>query len=280
MKKIICALLVLLTVTSCRSYEVTNNSYDSSKEIVILYSFVVPERDKNVDSIYSTISNIKKSILKETPNVTLIEAGKGAYIDQMNEIGYNYSCFGINDIDSLESVYENTKKAKFKYLLCSASYSGQEKDYFKNTTPYEVVNYDGIKVGYVGVVSPIDLELQLLLYTDGEDKLVNLYNETEEVFYDTVQCSIDKAKDKGADYIVLISCCAGGQIFLEGLIANLSDVDIVMNEGYYMINEVSFLKNKDNKNVLIISNDYNYSRCGKVTIRDGIFDHKSIQYFE
>ena len=38
MKKSICILLSLLLLSSCRSFETSNKSFDSSKEIVIIYS--------------------------------------------------------------------------------------------------------------------------------------------------------------------------------------------------------------------------------------------------
>ena len=271
-------------IASCKSYEITNSAFDSSKDIVILYSFIVPGGSENIDDAYSKIKETKESVLKETPNVTLVEAGNNANVEKMNDAEYNYACFATNVIgDNLESAYENTKNAKYKYLLCSASYNGQTKDVLKKTVPYEVVNYDGIKVGYIGVLSPTYLEKKLSNFTDEEDKSVNYYNETEEVFYDTVQCSIDKAKAKGAEYIVLLSQFDEGYIYspysLEDLIANLSNVDIVMNESLSMTNEESYLKDKDSKDVFIISSDSKFSRFGKVTISDGAFTRKAIENF-
>lgn len=285
MKKFIFLILLAVIITSCKSYETTNKSYDSSKDIVILYSFITPDIGNNKDDIYSRIKDAKESMLKETPNVTLVEAGNNLFLDKMNDTGYDYACFGVNVINnSLDSIYENTKKAKYKYLLCSASYSGQIKDVFKKTTPYEVVNYDGIKIGYVGVLSPLILEKQLLYFTDGSEKSINLYNETEEVFYDTVQCSIDKAKSKGADYIILLSHFDEDPNYspytLEELVANLSNVDIVLNENLFFTNKEYVLKDKNNKETLIISNDNKSSRFGKVTIKNGIYENEIIEEFD
>ena len=280
MKRIICILLSLFIITSCRSYVTTNKSFDSSKDIVILYSNIIPESD-NTDNVYSNINNTKEALLKETPNVTLVDTGNNPYIDKMNEVGYDYACFGLYDFsEGLNHLYENTEKAKHKYLLCSASYNGQTKDIFKKTAPYEIVDYDGIKVGYIGVFSPRYVEEKPEFFKEGDNTVVNVYNETEEVFYDTVQCSIDKAKDLGANYIVLLSNFDDKEIYspytLEDLIANLSCVDVVINGNTYTIDKQLTLNDKDNKSVLIVTNGPESTRFGKVTISNGTFKNEAL----
>lgn len=266
MKKIICILLSLLLLSSCRSYEITDKSFDSSKEIVIIYS----------NNPSNNVKEFKDNELKNTPNVTLINVGDNSNIELMNSIGYDYSCFGLKDFDNgLESLYENTCEARFKYLLCSASYNGQTKDYFKNTAPYEVVDYDGIKVGYVGVLSPRYVESNSENFKENDKVVVNFYNETEEVFYDTVECSIEKAKDKGADYIVLLSNFDDDEKYspytLEELISNLSYVDVVINENNYSKTGETYIKDKDGNNVLTVSNT-----LGKIVICNSLISNKTV----
>lgn len=274
-KKIACILLILLTVTSCRSYEVTNKSYDSSKDIVILYSNKVSDND------FEIIKSCKESLLKETSNVTLVGIGDYLNIDMMNNAGYDYSCLGPNDFSKgLNALYNSINKANYKYLLCSQSYSGQTKDIFKKTVPYEIVNYDDIKVGYIGVLSPRYLETYPEYFMEDDSVVINFYNETEEVFYDTVQCSIDKAKSKGADYIVLLSNFDDDPAYspytLQELIPNLSDVNLVINGNEYTGRNEFTISDINNKNVLIISNGPLSSHFGKVTISNGIFTNESL----
>lgn len=270
MKKSICLLLSLLLLSSCKSYETTNKSFDSSKEIVIFYS----------NNPSNSVKDVKENELKNTPNVTLVNVGDNSNIELMNSIGYDYSCFGLKDFDNgLEALYEKTCEANFKYLLCSASYNGQTKDYFKKTAPYEVVDYDGIKIGYVGVLSPRYVETSPNNFKENGNIVVNFYNETEEVFYDTVECSIEKAKDKGVDYIILLSNFDDDEKYspytLEELLANLSYVDVVINENDYSeIGETHF-KDKDSKDVLIVSNGLNKDISGKIVIKNGYISNHS-----
>ena len=268
MKKLISILLVLLVLTSCKSYEVSNKSFDSSKEIVILYC-----NNKNAN-----LKDIKNNEINNTPNVTFVSTGNITDIDLMNNFGLDYSCFGLKDFDKgLDSLYKNTCQAKYKYLLCSASYNGQIKDYFKKTAPYEIVNYDGIKVAYIGVLSPRYVETNPNYFIEGDNIVVNFYNETEEVFYDTVECSIEKAIDKGADYIVIISNFDDDEKYspysLKDLISNLSYVDVVINGNDYSNLKEAVLKNKDNRDVIVVSNGIH---VGKITIKDNSIQNNSL----
>lgn len=268
MKKIVSVLLFLLILVSCKSFVVTDESYDSSKDIVILYTNMYLE---NQDQFYLNVLDTKESLLQETPNVTLVDTGNNLSISLMNGAGYNYACLGLNDFSyGLESIYNLTKTSNCKYLLCSASYNGKTKDVFKNTSPYEVVDYDGIKVGYIGVLSPRYVDTVPSYFSENDSVVVNVYNETEEVFYDTVQCSIDKAKEQGANYIVLLSNFDDDSMYspytLEELISNLSFVDIVINGNDYSNLGYILYKNKDNKDVTVVSNGPNGTHFGKIVI--------------
>lgn len=292
MKKILTLLIVILILSSCKSYEVSDKSYDSSKEIVILYTNALNPLDEKRE-FYSRVSAYKKELLENTPNVTLVDTGNisdtdrysyNLYIDVMNKVGYDYACFGIYDFkNGVKYVYQNTKHADFKYLLCCASYNGLTNDVFKKTAPYEVVDYDGIKIGYLGIISPRFNEEKPEYFLEKERSVVNFYDETEEVFYDTIQCSIDKLKDLGAEYVVAISNFDTQKEFspytLKELISNLSGVDVVINANEYSQTEELTISDKEHNNVFTVTNGPIGSHLGKITIVDGSFTNTSLDEY-
>lgn len=275
MKKFLSLLLVIFIISSCRSYETTSNNFDSSKEIRIIYTTNI----NNQNDYYSKVSNVKTELLNTTPNVTLIDTGNNnSYVDVMNEIGYDYSILGINDFSNgLDNLYQNIKQASFKYIFCNMSYNGHKKDIFKKTVPFEVVDYDGIKVGYIGVENPMFIEDKPNYFMENDSSVINFYNETPEVFFDTVQCSISKAKDLGAEYIVLISNLDSKipninelQYSLDDLVAYIKDVDIVINSNDDETTNNTYLKDADNNDVFVVLNGNN-SNIGSIIINNGTF---------
>ena len=285
MKKIIIFLLLIFSLSSCRSYEVTSKNFDSSKEIIILYTNN-SSTINNPDDYYLNVENIKNNLLNTTPNVTLIDTGNAidssngkynSYIDVMNKAGYDYSILGINDFSNgLDYLYQNINRSSFKYIFCNMSYSGQKKDIFKKTVPFEVVDYDGIKVGYIGVENPMFIEKQPNYFMEDDGIVVNFYNETPEVFFDTVQCSISKAKELGAEYIVLISNLdlkapnvSDLDYSLEDLVGYIKDANIVINSNDDKVLNNTYLKDADNNDVFVVLNGSNNSNFGSVVINNG-----------
>lgn len=294
MKKILSCFLIILLLTSCKSYEMTNNTYDGNREIVILYTNVLSSSVKS-DEFYDIVKDSKIDCLKETPNVTLVDLGNildqnnGSYnssIDSMNSAQYDFAILGENDFSNgLTYLSSGIEKASFKYLMCNVSYNGTKRDIFKKTSPFMVVDYDGIKVGYIGVEDPSFIEKMPNKFLEGDSTVVNFYNETEEVFYDTVQCSIDKAKDLGAEYIVVLSNLKTNinndeneNYYLEDLISSISSVDIVIN-GNTMNNgaEERMLNDLDNKDVFAVLNGLDGTAIGKVVISNNSITNLAIK---
>lgn len=291
MKKIFNVLLVLFILCSCKSYEVSSDLFDSTKPVHIIYTNMLTS-DLTSENYINSLKTIKDDSLQQTPNVTLISTGNiynennglyNTFIDEMNNINFDYATFGINDFkNGIDYVYQNIDKATFKFLACDLSYSGQIRDIFKKTIPFEVVDYDGIKIGYIGVTNPKFGENNPSYFYENNKMVVNFYNETPEVFYDTVQGSIDKAKKLGANYIVLISNLDTNDVeidedkqyyLIDDLVANTSNVDVVINGNEYGLPIESVLKSKDNKDVLVVSNGPSDTNYGKIILYHDYFSN-------
>lgn len=254
MKKIIVCLLTCLMLVSCKNFNATSSSFDSSKEIDIVFTAI------------DDASSIKEEIKEKTPNVTVVGCG-----DSINKVGYDYSAIGKNEFENgINAFYNFTKHTNNKYLACNLSYNGMIKDIFKNVDPYVVVDYGGVKVAYIGVTSPNiknNLKEDLLMEDDGI--VVNFYDEEKEVLYDTVQEAIDNVKEMGADYVILLSYLGTKEndspYSSYDFINNLSNVDIVLDgNSNSIVNET--IKDSDGKDVILCAFNLNYKNYGLIKI--------------
>ena len=76
----------------------------------------------------------------------------GAYlVDIMNETGYDFATFGNHEFDY--KIPQLTKLTKYEYLACNFKYLGKGTSDIAYK-PYEIVDYGGTKVAYIGIATP------------------------------------------------------------------------------------------------------------------------------
>jgi 5'-nucleotidase len=113
------------------------------------------------------VLTIKKQAQKENPNLLFTLGGdtispsvesrtyKGAQmIDAWNAIGLDYSVFGNHEFDfKTADLMARMKESKFKWLGANV-YDTQTKKIFADTPPYVIREFEGVKVGLIGLVLP------------------------------------------------------------------------------------------------------------------------------
>ena len=255
MKKIIVFITLCLVLVSCKNFNVTSSSYDKEKEINIIFTSL------------DDATTLKEDYNKVTPNVTVVGCG-----DIVNKKGYDYSAIGKNEFEKgVNSFYDYSKNNGNKFLACNLSYSGKVKDIFKKVDPYVVIDYDGIKIGYIGVTSPnIKNILKEDSFTENDSVVVNFYDEAPEVLYDTIKEAICNVKEQGAKYVVLL-CFLGtsssdSPYSAYDVISNINNVDVVLDGNSNTLIKNEIVKDADNKDVNLCAFNSSFDGCCLIKI--------------
>ena len=158
---------------------------------------------------YGGLYAVKESLAKNN-HVILVDDGdsiqgepigtmtKGeGIIDIMNAVGYELAIPGNHEFDyGMERFLELTGKANFPYLSCNFNKEGETV-----FAPYAIKEFDGVKVGFVGVTTPMTLRSSTPKYFMNENNEFIygfLQDETGEKVYAAVQKAVDDARAEGA----------------------------------------------------------------------------------
>lgn len=237
---------------------------------------------------YAGVAAYKKAMLAETPNVALVDLGnaiqgdyigtvsKGTYIvDIMNKVGYDYAVLGNHEFDyGLEQLKSLIDRSKAKYLGCNIVYDGLGENALSETKPYEIVTYGDKKVAYIGVTTPKTLTQTNPSIFMEEDKYVYDFKSgsSGSKLYTVVQGFVNECKNKGADYVVILSHLGDTEecspYTSTGLIKATFDVDAVLDSHAGSVIPSRLLKNKQGKDVVLSSTGGGLSNLGKLVITE------------
>ncbi len=175
-----------------------------------------------------------------------------AIIDLMNAVGYDIAIPGNHEFDyGMDRFLELTQKAEFPYLSCNFNKEGEPV-----LEPYKLVEFDGVKIGFVGVTTPKTLTSSTPKYfQDDSGNFVYgfMQDETGEGVYNAVQSAVDAARAEGAQYVVVM-----GHIGNEETCAPWTYADIISNttgidaflDGHSHDTDQVVMKNKDGQDVI------------------------------
>ncbi len=227
-----------------------------------------------------------KADMEQTHNfVTLVDCGDaiqgepigllsaGSYlVDIMNEVGYDFATFGNHEFDfKLPRLAELTKQAKYHYLSCNFKYTGKGTSDI-NYKPYEIVDYGGTKVAFIGITTPESFVKSTPAYfQDDNGNFIYNFSEDEDgsTLYQTVQTTVDAAKAEGAKYVVAIShlgmdgttdCWTS-----EAVIRNTNGIDAML-DGHSHEEYSKTVANKDGDSVVLAQTKTKLANLGKLTI--------------
>ena len=227
-----------------------------------------------------------KAEMEQTHNfVTLVDCGDaiqgepigllsaGSYlVDIMNEVGYDFATFGNHEFDfKLPRLAELTKLAKYEYLSCNFKYTGKGTSDI-SYKPYEIVDYGGTKVAFVGITTPESFVKSTPAYFQ-DDNGNFIYNLSEDkdgtALYQAVQTAVDAAKAEGAKYVVAIA-----HLGMEGtteywtseaVIKNTNGIDAML-DGHSHEEFSKTVANKDGDDVVLAQTKTKLAYLGKLTI--------------
>lgn len=227
-----------------------------------------------------------KAEMEQTHNfVTLVDCGDaiqgepigllsaGSYlVDIMNEVGYDLATFGNHEFDyKLPRLAELTKLAKYQYVSCNFKYIGKGTSDI-SYKPYEIVDYGGTKVAFVGITTPESFVKSTPAYFQ-DDNGNFIYNLSEDkdgtALYQAVQTAVDAAKAEGAKYVVAIA-----HLGMEGtteywtseaVIKNTNGIDAML-DGHSHEEFSKTVANKDGDDVVLAQTKTKLANLGKLTI--------------
>ncbi len=284
------------------SDEISNEDFgdERSDDIVILYTNDV-HCGINDNVGYAGLASYKKDMEEAYKYVTLVDCGdavqgdylgtlsKGEFIiDIMNEVGYSFAVVGNHEFDyGMERLSQLIEKSSAKYLACNVTYSGTGENSMKNTTPYDIVEYGDISVGYIGVSTPESISKSTPDYfmENGEFVYDFASGNNGQTLYNCVQGYVDECKDKGADYVVVLSHLGDAEESSPytsiDLINNTNGIDAVLDGHAHNVIECREEENKDGDTVLLTSTGTKFANIGKLIIEaDGDVSTSLISDYE
>ena len=257
--------LIILLLAACQR----------TKPIVILY-----ENDVHcaVEG-YARLAGQRDAELQQTPYVSVVSCGdfaqgntvgsltRGeAIVRIMNAVGYDYLTVGNHEFDYTVPQMEHLSQMLTAKTLCcnfSRITASGEEDLFP---AYEVKNYGGTKVAFVGVATPSTFRSSTPTYFVDDDGNL-LYNFHQHDTYERVQQAVDEARGKGAKIVIVLSHLGDDpeQAYSRGLIAATHGIDIVLDgHAHHLLNER--LANDRGDSVTLASTATKFAYIGRLTI--------------
>ena len=258
---------------------------EAQKDIVVLYTNDVHcAIDNNIG--YAGLASYKAEMEKDN-FVVLVDAGdaiqgdtigtvsKGEYlVDIMNEVGYDFCVLGNHEFDYGTDVLSSLlEKAKAQYLNATITYTGNGKNLLAKTVPYAIERYGFLDVAFIGVSTPESITKSTPRYFMEGDEFVYDFAAGEDL-YKTVQSVVDEVREKGADFVVVISHLG----VEEGsepnratdLIANTTGIDALIDGHSHTTAPFELVADKSGKKVVYTQTGTKLNAIGKLTItKDG-----------
>ena len=286
MKKLAAILLCLVLVLGLMTTAFAADA--KSDDIVILHTDDV--HCGVTDGMgYDGVAAYKAEMEKTHNYVALVDCGDaiqgesigtlsaGSYlIDIMNEVGYDFAAFGNHEFDyKMPRLVELSQQAKFEYLACNLKYTGTGTTEL-NYKPYEIVDYGGTKVAFIGITTPESFTKSTPAYFQN-DAGEYIYSFCEDkdgtALYTAVQETVDTVKAEGADYVIALTHLGNEGITdiwtSKAVIANTTGIDAVL-DGHDHEVTLTKVTNKDGKEVYLSEagqNDGKLGNLGKLTIK-------------
>lgn len=255
----------------------TDDSTSSGESVYVLYT-----NDIHCEvSGYPALAAYRAQLLENGENVVTVDAGdaiqgeaigaqtKGsAIIDIMNTVGYDYAIPGNHEFDySLSTFLDLTKNADFTYLSANFVDLQTGSTVF---TPYAVKDFDGKKAAFIGICTPETYTKSTPVYFQDENGNY-LYSFSENTFYETIQNTIDQAREDGADIVIAV-----GHLGINGtasgwkstdVIANTTGIDVFIDGHSHETIANNIYQNKDGEDVPLTSTGTKFDNFGIMKIQ-------------
>ena len=287
MKKLLSIVLVLALLLGCAAFA-EEAAPALQKDLVILFTSDV---HCGIDQGwgYAGLYAIKQNLAKDN-YVLLVDDGDAiqgepigtmtrgeGIIDIMNAVGYDIAIPGNHEFDyGMDRFLELTQKANFPYISCNFNKEGELV-----FAPSVVKEFDGVKIGFVGITTPMTLRSSTPKYfmnDAGEFIYGFLQDETGEAVYTAVQKAVDDLRADGAQYVIAMGHMGDEDEckpwrYMD-VIGNTNGIDAML-DGHSHDTEQVVMKNKDGEDVVRSGCGTKLAHIGSLTItKDGAISSK------
>ena len=222
----------------------------------------------------------RKELEKKYKNVIAVDVGDHAQggvlgaisegeavLDILNKIKFDVITLGNHEFDyGIEQLNKLNEKMSTKYISLNACYRKNKTQLFEPST---MVEAGGKKIGFIGIVTPLTFSktyLSTLRESDGTAIYNFLSNKSE--LYTTIQEEIDKLRDKGADYVILLTHVGMNveEYTSNDILSNLNGVDAVLDGHTHKVYNTTS-KDKENKDIHIAQTGTKLANIGQLIIK-------------
>lgn len=281
------SLLLCLIVTNYTEAK-PRKTNTPDKSIVILH-----ENDVHcqIDG-YTSLAGLRDAI-QDTAYVAVVSCGdfvqggtagaisRGQYIaDIMQQVDYDVITLGNHEFDYPVSHTAKLLKQIGAPVTCANFFKvGKRKPVY---APFVIKKFGKTKVAFIGVVTPTALYTEASAFMQGDKQVYEL---RPEQLYGLVQKAADKARKKGADYVVVISHLGeddnNTHIESHALVANTRGIDILLDGHTHNVIPGDSVRNADGKKIVVTQTGTKFLNIGKVLIgTDGRITNTLIPYKE
>lgn len=249
-------------------------------DIVILY-----DNDVHcaVDG-YASVAELKDEMEAKTDYVTLVSNGDfiqgatigvvsdGEYlVEIMNKVDYDIVTLGNHEFDyGMERLFYLMNQLSAKVVSCNFM------DMIDGETEYAswtMKTYGDTKVAFIGITTPEAITKSTPAFfqnKDGEYIYDFCNDETGKALYKRVQKTVNRAKAKGADYVVALAHLGTDgtteQWTSTNVIANTYGIDVMLDGHSHSTYEADVVKNKKGEEVILSQTGTKLENVGKLVI--------------
>ncbi len=283
MKRIAAAFMTFAVTLGIAAGSFSIESMAQDNDIVILFTNDVHcAVDDNIG--YAGLALYEQEMLKQTPYVTLVDAGdaiqgapigtlsEGGYIiDIMNKLGYDVAIPGNHEFDyKVPRLLELNERLGCKYI--SSNFINL-KTGTTQFAPYKIIDYGGTKVAYVGVTTPESFTKSTPAYFQDENGNY-IYSFCEDSngqrLYAQVQSAVDAARAEGAQYVVAVTHLGLNGVTpywsAQAVIQNTNGINALI-DGHSHENYQQSFTNKDGAAVVTAQTGTKLASIGKMVIK-------------
>lgn len=285
MKKLLALLLTALLVLGCAAMAEEAAPAGLTKDIVILFTSDV---HAGIDQGwgYAGLAAVRDNLAK-TNHVVLVDNGDAiqgetigtmtdgkALVELMNVVGYDVAVPGNHEYDYGMDNFLQLAGEVAQYPYIAANFTYKDEPVF---APYLIKEFEGVKVAFVGAVTPKTITSSTPTYFQDENgNYVYGFcqDETGEKFYAAIQSAVDAARAEGANYVVVCGHL-GTEETCEpytsiDVIYNVSGIDALLDGHAHEVMPNNVVTGKDGKEVVRVACGTKLANIGVLTIgKDG-----------
>ena len=273
-------LVMVLTMALGGSF----TAFAADHDIVVLYTNDVHcGVDDNIG--YAGLALYKRQMQRETPYVTLVDAGDaiqgapigtisdGGYITEiMNKVGYDFAIPGNHEYDyGMDRFLELAGQLACGYTSCNFMNLRTGTTVF---APYRMFTYGDTSVAFVGATTPESFTKSTPAYfqdAGGNYIYGCCEDDSGQGLYNQIQAAADSARGAGADYVILVGHLGENGVTdrwsSDRIIGNTRGIDAVIDGHSHETVPGKTVKNADGRDIPITQTGTKLKDIGKLTIK-------------